>query len=1287
MATLAFAAIGQAIGAQIGGSVLGLSAAVIGQTAGAMIGQQIDARLMSGGTQRVEGPRLEALDVMTAQEGAGMPALEGRAAIAGQVIWATRLEEVKKTSTEEVGGKGGGQEVESTEYQYFANFAVAICEGPVRAWGRVWADDKLIDVSQHVIRFYKGGEAQVADPLIVAKEGSAPAYRGIAYVVFERFPLADFGNRLPQIKVEAWGRSGALEGLIRGVDLIPGSTEWGYMPDPVRKVSRSTSGEVTGEYAENCHRYADTSDLALSLDNLAGVLPEAETVALVVAWFGTDLRAGQCRIEPRVEDKTKQTAPYSWRVAGLDRASAALVSRVAGKPAFGSSPDDRSVIRAIAELRRRGKRVVLYPFLMMDIPGGTLPDPDGNGTQGAYPWRGRIRATAGQDVAAEVAAFLGAATPAQFTAEGEVVSYSGPAGDWGFRRFIYHLATLAQAAGGVDAFLIGSEMVGMTQSTAGGGSYPFVTGLKSIAAGVRSILPAAKISYAADWSEYHSHRPADGSIWFNLDPLWSDPNVDFIGIDNYFPLADWRDGSDHLDFNAEAGHVSQYDLDYLKSNIEGGEYFDWYYSNDADRLAQVRTPIADHLGERWVWQQKAVRAWHGAAHHNRPGGVRSATPTAWSPSSKPVWFTEIGCPAVDKGANQPNLFPSAVSSEGAFPHFSAATRDDFAPRQFLRAALEWWRDNGAGVVDPGDVLVWAWDARPWPEFPTQSSIWADGPDWTLGHWLNGRAGNAPAAEAIGRRLSQYHGLAADDFDVTSAHGQADGYAVSGAMPFRGYFQPFEVGLQIDAAEDGGRLTFRSRRALVPAASLTEADFCDPGDGATYTATRSAIEDVAREALVSFPGGDLDYRKIAARASLDAGPEDGVAEADLPLVLDVERGIVAAEAIIRQATDGRETISFALPPSRVEVKPGRLVAVRVDDGIARPYIVQKVTRGDVLRIEARSFAEGALAPSSAPRRQAPAPLTFGARAVEVVFLDLPTLPGIDAPDHAGFAAAFAYPWPGGADVLRSADPETGFALNLRIGSPARIGATVTALTAGKPGIVTGGEVEVEVYQGGLISRPLADVCNGANALAVQHAGGWEVLQYVGAELIGVGRWRLSGLIRGQRGTEGVAAADLPAGARVVILDRAVVPLDMAPQDVGRLFHYRTGPTDADRATYSARSHTFRGIGRRPFAPCHLRAVPQADGLRLSWIRRTRIEGDAWPDGPGDVPVGEASALFRVEVGPVGGDAVRVVEVTSPRFDYSAAMRAEDGLTGAFAFRVSQVSDGYGAGLPAALTVPA
>ncbi len=120
---------------------------------------------------------------------------------------------------------------------------------------------------------------------------------------------------------------------------------------------------------------------------------------------------------------------------------------------------------------------------------------------------------------------------------GETISYSGPA-DWGYRKFILHCAHLCAAAGGVESFCIGSELRSLTQVRGVGDSFPAVQELRRLAADVRSIVgPQVKISYAADWSEYFGYH-VDGNVYFHLDPLWSHPDIDFIGIDNYMPLSD-----------------------------------------------------------------------------------------------------------------------------------------------------------------------------------------------------------------------------------------------------------------------------------------------------------------------------------------------------------------------------------------------------------------------------------------------------------------------------------------------------------------------------------------------------------------------------------------------------------------------------------------------------------------------------------------------------------------------------------------------------------------------------
>lgn len=1294
MATLALTAVASSLTAGLGGLGGALISAVA--VAGAQyVGGMIDAAIFGGGstTSKREGPRLENLDVMTSAEGTGIPWVNGRARIGGTVIWATRIKETAKTDSEEYEtGKNSSETVETTSYSYSVSFALALADtrgAPIRHFGRIWANNRPLDPSTVEVRFYRGTEAQDPDPLIASLEAEAPAYRGIAYLVFEDLPLADYGNRIPQIAVEVFGAAGEVEGLIRGVDLIPGSTEWGYMPTPVKRLSYDSSGEIVAEATENSHRFETISDWKSSIDTLQGVLPNVGTAALVVSWFGDDLRAGQCTIRPKVEIRTKATDP-AWTAGGLDRTTAELMTQKAGRPVYGSSPADLSVIAAIRDLKARGLRVVLYPFVMMDIPAGNvLPAPDGAGTQPENPWRGRIRATAGEGVADEIAAFLGTAEASDFAIAGDSVSYSGPDG-WRYRRFILHLAHLAKAAGGVDAFLIGSETVGLTQSTeAGSGVYPFVAGLVDLAADVSGVLPDALISYAADWSEYHSHRPADGSgdVFFNLDPLWSSGHVDFVAIDNYLPISDWRPGSDHLDYDPQAGHVSIYDLDYLKANVEGGEYFDWFYASDADRLAQVRTPIADGAhGEDWIFRQKAIRDWFGHAHRNRPGGVRAASATAWAPNAKPLWFTEIGCPAVDHGTNQPNLFSAVNTSESGLPHFSAGVRDDFIARQYLWATLEWWRDNGGELIGLDDILVWSWDARPWPEFPTFASTWADAAAWRLGHWLNGRAGAITAAEAIRRRLTTFHAWPTDALDLTRCYGQADGYAMTGPTAFRDWLQPLEIVLRLDGAFDRGTLAFRSRAAAVPAAALDLDALIDPGEGSRFTLTRGALEDAARAVILRYVDGLKDYERGAVMAAIEAGLEDGIAEADTPLVLDKDRATVHAETLLRTSAAGRERIAFALPPSAEAVRAGSLFSLDLPEVGPQRFLVEKVERGETIKVEASIYAPGAFALSGGAER---APAVFvepGARAVLLEYLDLPILPGGTAPDWAGYVAAHASPWPGGFDLYRSAEEASGYALNTRGGLRATMGETLTTLAPGRLWSWSSEAVEVRLFSGSLVSRTDVEVLGGANALALEHAPGvWEIVQFASAEATADRSWRISRLLRGQRGTEGArGASPLAAGARVVLLDLAVAPVKMTAAEVGRGFWWRYGPAgkSPEATGYRTAAYAFTGVGRRPFAPAHLAARSAGSGdLAISWIRRTRIEGDRWPDDDGDVPLGEASERYRVEVRD-GATLVRGWTVTgATSTTYTAAQRAADGIAAPFTIRVRQISESYGRGAPA------
>ena len=357
------------------------------------------------------------------------------------------------------------------------------------------------------------------------------------------------------------------------------------------------------------------------------------------------------------------------------------------------------------------------------------------------PWRGRITLDAAPGkpgttdrtatAATEVASFFGSAMPAHFSRMGEVVNYSGPA-QWRYRRFILHYANLCAAAGGVDAYCIGSEMRGLTQIRGAGDSFPAVTALRQLAAEVRAILgPATKVSDAAYWSEYFGHH-TDGNVYFHLDPLWADPNIDFIGIDNYMPIADWREGTDHADASYQAIHNAAY----LQANIAGGEGFDWYYNSPEGEAAQLRLPITDAAyDEPWLFRYKDLKNWWEQFHYDRTAGLRAAIPSAWVPGSKPFRFTEFGCAAIDKGANQPNRFLDPKSSESALPKYSDGRRDDLMQLAYFQAMAAHWTNpanNPTSAVYAGPMLdfahshAWAWDARPYPDFPRHLDLWSDG---------------------------------------------------------------------------------------------------------------------------------------------------------------------------------------------------------------------------------------------------------------------------------------------------------------------------------------------------------------------------------------------------------------------------------------------------------------------------------------------------------------------------------------------------------------------------------
>lgn len=231
-------------------AVLGITGAQLAWNLVFAVGTTLLARALAPNPAPIEGPRLDDLKVTSSAYGAVIAFGYGTARVGGNLIWGLPIREQR--NTERVGGKGGGPSQKVTTWSYYFTGAVAVSEGPIEDILRIWADSKLIfdrggqveipprardeitgvftddwweafygSLEGNVLhtgttregwkfRVYLGTETQLPDPAMEADQGvgTTVPHRGLAYVVFDDCPLADFGNRIPNFSFEvAWKRT------------------------------------------------------------------------------------------------------------------------------------------------------------------------------------------------------------------------------------------------------------------------------------------------------------------------------------------------------------------------------------------------------------------------------------------------------------------------------------------------------------------------------------------------------------------------------------------------------------------------------------------------------------------------------------------------------------------------------------------------------------------------------------------------------------------------------------------------------------------------------------------------------------------------------------------------------------------------------------------------------------------------------------------------------------------------------------------------------------------------
>lgn len=529
-----------------------------------------------------------------------------------------------------------------------------------------------------------------------------------------------------------------------------------------------------------------------------------------------------------------------------------------------------------------------------------------------------------------------------------------------------------------------------------------------------------------------------------------------------------------------------------------------------------------------------------------------------------------------------------------------------------------------------------------------------------------------------------------------------GYVMGRQAAVRGAIEPLQSAYFFDAVESGGVLKF-VKRGGNPVASIPLDDLCagfDQADsGDPLAVVRAQEVDLPQQVTISYSNLDAAYQTSAEIAQRIVTPSVNKVGAELPIAMTATQAARIADAWMYQAYAGRTSMKFKLSREYAALEPCDVVTVT--DGVQTftARITSKMDEGGVYAFEAEN-ENGIQYNSNAQGAGNVPPVSQISLVADSVVELIDTAIMRDQDDDAGFYAALAPRSPngrwGGAVLLTGSlsDPTN------ELGGVTRMGVIGTILNALPATNLSGAVdavqapnffdesiyIDVQLNRGELESKSVAEIFNLENAAVI----GNEIIQFRDAVLIGDRKYRLTGILRGRRGTEDLAAIHKQAGTRFILMsgEDGILRPDVGALGIGVESGYRAVTIGGIVQQADIQLFTNNARGLKPYAPRRAFGWKTATGVSYRWTRRSRIDG-GWRNGV-NVPIGEAVEEYAVYMRATGGaliatfsSAVQNIDLTSAQI--TAAFNAYDLANGGTISRtwielsVAQVSATVGAGL--------
>lgn len=1258
------------LGVSVAGGVLGamVGAPELGFMLGSLLGGLLFAPTVSSPP---DGPRLTDLRVTSSTYGQYIPRGWGSIRYPGNIIWSSGLKEEIIVHRQRVSKT---QTVTWREYVYSSSFAIAICQGPIDDIYRIWADGKLIyDVHGHdpvaarrfELRRYLGTEEQMPDSLLeeAVGEGNCPAYRGLAYLVFEDFPLADFANRIPAITVEVGTNSGRTDHYER----IPGVWE---AVSPFYSLGSRTNFE------HDLLAYDNRTGIAAFMSGGFGEPIESHCLLTVDVFRKQLLKVSSWAELIALAPEVEPIIYNSYQLISSVRVTADGYVMLRITEGFDLDRNDERIYQ--------GFRLVMLDPVTHTVVSSWSPGPGlhrKDYTWGETAWNLFGYSWPGPEyLTINLATYDRVSVPESFAGN----HYASGKSWFGSTQHCFGCQPLYSSDPHFFQYINNSLELDISYAQYVPYSWsPLRYEMLTLWAEQTGDPPPSK-SDMAGWERRH-----EGVYLVEPHTVPVVPG----NQRNYFGAEFWAVG-------ATPNSATGTQLRLVRTTSE--PYFEWKDIELQNYIDTTGLPafsgVYTHACLQYIQGVNllVVMLKFSWGSHNDSlfivfdgYSVRSITPVA-------IHDFNLLQRNFDNGL----VYGTSIwTVYGSIHEFNAVTGE-----------LTHW-ESQADAPPPQWGAIIDHDRRFALTHGDTDSKWGRLGD--LFFW--GKADQGHPLSLVVRDVCLGVGLRETEFDVSALSGTVRGFTIASRSTARAALEKLAQTYFFEAYESDGVLKFRhygnAAVGVIPENDLAIVN--SQTSNHLIERARPALE-MPRVVSLQYMDVDLNYQygnQQAKRIAVSKVEANETSNLELPAVLTATEARRTAERHLYVAWAQRLTYQTVLPWRYLAYDPSDVVTIQMNDGRTVTGRFVKTTLGKDLSIEAHLVSDDAAAfvetdiegavGDGVPQARMPT----DALMLQPIILDAPLLRDQDA---TGFARSLHYV---GAGTSRS-----GFTAGMVVsdgGDSGRytvVGTLDRALTWGRVHedishtrpIWSTDEtttITVDLMAGSpstLVSVTQLEMLAGANACAIGKPGRWEVLQFRTVETLGPHTYRLSGLLRGRRGTEHAMLQHKSGDWFVLLEPAALVGVQVDTTTRGDEINYRIVQTGQFIEASNGETFFNRCNDLRPYAPADIRAVRNPDGtIDVTWQRRTRLAG-AWQDGTGTVPVNEEREEYELYVlldrfedhdeATVLSDFeyLRKVEgLTSPGWTYSVADQQDD-LTDEdtrINLLIYQVSPHVGRGFPA------